>query len=150
MLLNKHIDQRLEQQFTTADMKGVTRWYRKRNENLYRQIMYRQNNMLHVVQAINKNKLQWLSHVTRREEGSMLRVVMKLKMKGKRLRGRPRLKPVFHGACFEAVSAPTLYAPYPRRVRPYPVRIRRVQSRRRNRSKTRSMENGLKVARQHR
>ena len=27
------------------------------------------------------------------------------------------VKPVFHGACFEAVSAPTLYAPYPRRVR---------------------------------
>ena len=43
------------------------------------------------------------------------------------------LKPVFHGACFEAVSAPTLYAPYPRRVR-------------RNRFKTRSMENGLYVA----
>ena len=52
------------------------------------------------------------------------------------------LKPVFHGACFGAVSAPTLYAPYPRRVRPNPARIRRVQSRRRNRSKTRSMENG--------
>ena len=28
------------------------------------------------------------------------------------------VKPVFHGACFGAVSAPTLYAPYPRRVRP--------------------------------
>ena len=55
-----------------------------------------------------------------------------------------RLMPVFHGACFGAVSAPTLYASYPRRVRPYPARIRRrVQSRRRNRSKTRSMENGL-------
>ena len=27
-----------------------------------------------------------------------------------------RVKPVFHGAYFEAVSAPTLYAPYPRRV----------------------------------
>ena len=53
------------------------------------------------------------------------------------------LKPVFHGACFGVVSAPTLYAPYPRRVWPYPARIRRVQSRRRNRSKTRSMENGL-------
>ena len=29
------------------------------------------------------------------------------------------LKPVFHGAYFGAVSAPTLYAPYPRRVRPH-------------------------------
>ena len=36
------------------------------------------------------------------------------------------LEPVFHGACFGAVSAPTLYAPYPRRVK-------------------RSMENGLNV-----
>ena len=27
----------------------------------------------------------------------------------------PSLKPVFHGACFGAVSALTLYAPYPRR-----------------------------------
>ena len=45
----------------------------------------------------------------------------------------------FHGECFGAVSAPTLYAPYPGR----PARIRRVQSWRRNRSKTRSMENGL-------
>ena len=34
------------------------------------------------------------------------------------------LKPVFHGACFGAVSAPTLYAPYPRRVRPNPARIK--------------------------
>ena len=25
------------------------------------------------------------------------------------------VKPVFHGSCFGAVSAPTLYAPYPRR-----------------------------------
>ena len=58
-----------------------------------------------------------------------------------------RVKPVFHGACFGAVSAPTLYVPYPRQVRPYPARIRRVQSRRRNRSKTRSMENGLKSSR---
>ena len=29
------------------------------------------------------------------------------------------------------------------KARPYPARIRRVKSRRRNRSKTRSMENGL-------
>ena len=33
--------------------------------------------------------------------------------------GSSTIKPVFHGACFGAVSAPTLYAPYPRRVRPY-------------------------------
>ena len=33
-------------------------------------------------------------------------------------------QPVFHEACFGAVSAPTLYAPYPRRVRPYPARIK--------------------------
>ena len=53
------------------------------------------------------------------------------------------VKPVFHGACFEADSAPILYAPYPRRVRPCLARIRRGQSRRRIRFKTRSMENGL-------
>ena len=31
-------------------------------------------------------------HVMRREEGSMMRVVMKLKMKGNTPRGRPRLR----------------------------------------------------------
>ena len=53
------------------------------------------------------------------------------------------LKPLFHGACFEADSAPILSAPYTRQARPYPARIRRVQNRRRIRFKTRSMENGL-------
>ena len=53
------------------------------------------------------------------------------------------VKPVFHGACFEADSAPILSAPYTRQARPYPARIRRVQNRRRIRFKTRSMENGL-------
>ena len=48
--------------------------------------------MLHIVQVINKNKLRWFGHVMGREEESTLRVVMKLKMKGKRPRGRPRLR----------------------------------------------------------
>ena len=84
---------RLEQQITTADMEfirmiqGVTIWDRKRNEDLYKQ-----SNMLPIVQVINKNKLRWFGHVMRREEESTLRVVMKLKMKGKRPRGRPRLR----------------------------------------------------------
>ena len=34
------------------------------------------------------------------------------------------VKPVFHGACFEADSAPILYAPYTRRVRPCLARIK--------------------------
>ena len=58
-----------------------------------------------------------------------------------------RVKPVFHRACFEADSAPILYAPYTRRVRPCLARIRRGQHRRRIRFKTRSMENGLYPAR---
>ena len=33
------------------------------------------------------------------------------------------LKPVFRGACFEADSAPILYAPYTRRIRPCLARI---------------------------
>ena len=33
-----------------------------------------------------------------------------------------QVKPVFHGACFGAVSAPTLFIP--RRVRLYPARIK--------------------------
>ena len=37
------------------------------------------------------NKLQWLGHVMRREVESTLRVAMKLKVNGKRPRGRPRL-----------------------------------------------------------
>ena len=61
-------------------------WDGKRNEDLYKQ-----SNM-HIVQVINKNKLRWFGHVMRREEESTLRVVMKLKMKGKRPRGRPRLR----------------------------------------------------------
>ena len=83
----------LEQQITTAYMKvirmtqGVTRWDRKRNEDLYKQ-----SNMLSIVQLINKNKLRWFSHVMRREEESTLRVVMKFNMKGKWSRGRPRLR----------------------------------------------------------
>ena len=73
---------RLQQQITTADMKvirmvkGVTRWDRKRNEDLYKQSNY----MLPIVQVINKNnKLRWFGHVMGREEESMLRVVMKLR-----------------------------------------------------------------------
>ena len=108
----------IEHQITTADMKvirmirGVTRWGRNRNEDLYKQSnmkvirmiqgvtrwdrnrnedLYKQSNMLLIVQVINNNKLRWFGHVVRREEESMLRVVMKLKMKGKRQRGRPRL-----------------------------------------------------------
>ena len=83
----------LEQQITTADMKvirmiqGVTRWDRKRNEDIYKQ-----SNMLSIVQVIDKNKLRWFGHVTRREEESTLRVVMKLKIKGKTPRGRQRLR----------------------------------------------------------
>ena len=70
------LTKRLEQQITTADMKvirkiqGVTRWDSKRNEDLYKQ-----SNMLHIVQVINKNNLRWFGHVTRREEYSTLRVV---------------------------------------------------------------------------
>ena len=44
-------------------------------------------NMLPIVQAIDKNKLRWVGLVTRREEESMLMVVMQLKVKGKRQRG---------------------------------------------------------------
>ena len=87
------LTKRLEQQITTADMKvirmiqGVTRWDSKRNEDLYKQ-----SNMVPIVQGINKNKLRWFGHVMRREEESTLRIVMKLMMKGNRPRGRPRLR----------------------------------------------------------
>ena len=82
------LTKRLEQQITTAGMnvariiQGVTRWDGKRNEDLYKQ-----SNM-HIVQVINKIKRRWFGHVMGREEESTLRVVMKLKMKGKRPRGR--------------------------------------------------------------
>ena len=48
--------------------------------------------MLPIVQVINTNKLQWFGHVMRREDESTLRVVIKLKMKGKRPIGRPILR----------------------------------------------------------
>ncbi len=44
-------------------------------------------NKLSIVQVIDKNKLRWFGLVMRREEESMLKVVMLLKMKGKRPRG---------------------------------------------------------------
>ncbi len=44
-------------------------------------------NMLPIVQAIGKNKLRWCGLVMRREEESMLRVMMQLKANGKRSRG---------------------------------------------------------------
>ena len=80
------------QQITTADMKltrmieGDTRWDKKRNED-----QYTESKMLPIVQVINKKKLSWFGHVMRKEEEST-RVVMKLSMKGKRPRGRPRLR----------------------------------------------------------
>ena len=44
-------------------------------------------NKLSIVQVIDKNKLRWFGLAMRREEESMLRVVMQLKMKRKRPRG---------------------------------------------------------------
>ena len=46
---------------------------------------------LPIAQAIDKNKLRWFGHVTRREEESTLRVVVKLNVKENKPRGRPRL-----------------------------------------------------------
>ena len=44
-------------------------------------------NKLSIVQVIDKNKLRWFGLVMRREEESMLRVVMQLNMKGHIPRG---------------------------------------------------------------
>ena len=65
-------------------------------------------------------------------------------MQNKVIIDRPvSLKPVFHGACFEAVSAPTLYTPYPRRVRP-PARIRRPgEDKARTKSAPKPLQNTL-------
>ena len=49
--------------------------HKQRNEDIYRQI-----NMLPTVQVINDNTFRWFGHVTRREEESTMRVVMKLEM----------------------------------------------------------------------
>ncbi len=45
-------------------------------------------NKLSIVQVIDKNKLRWFGLVVRREEESMLRVVMQLNMKGNIPRGK--------------------------------------------------------------
>ena len=63
-------------------IQGVARWDRKRNEDV-------QSNMRPIVQVINKNKLRWFGH-EEREEKSIPRVVIQLKMKGKNPR-IPRL-----------------------------------------------------------
>ena len=60
-------------------IQGAARWDRKRNEDIYRQ-----SSVLPIVQVINENKLRLFGHIMRREEQSMLTVVMMLKMKGKR------------------------------------------------------------------
>ena len=63
-----------------------TRWERQRDRD------YRQSNMLPIVQVIIKIKLRMFGHVTRREEESMQRVVIKLRWReGARPKGRPIL-----------------------------------------------------------
>ena len=60
------LTKRLEQQITAAVItfirmiKGVTRWDRKINEDLYKQ-----SYMQPIVQVINKNNLRWFGHVMR-------------------------------------------------------------------------------------
>ena len=60
-------------------IQGATRWDRKRNEDLYQR-----RSTLSIVYAINRNKLRWFSDAVKREEESMVRVVVNLKMRGKR------------------------------------------------------------------
>ena len=81
------------------DKKARTTDYNSRHESYQNytrghqnEDLYKQSNMLPIVQVIDKNKLRWFGHVMATEEESTLRVVMKLKMKGKRPRGRPRLR----------------------------------------------------------
>ena len=66
----------VEELITTADMKGIR--YKESPDGTQKgnEDLYRQSNMLTVVQVINKNKLRWFGHVMRREEESTLRVVM--------------------------------------------------------------------------
>ena len=45
-------------------------------------------NKLSIIQVIDENELRWFGLVMRRKEESMLKVVMQLKMKGKRPRGK--------------------------------------------------------------
>ncbi len=48
--------------------------------------------MLPIVKVINKKKRRWFGHVMRKDEESTLRAVMKLNMKRKTPRRRPRLR----------------------------------------------------------
>ena len=48
----------------------------------------------------------------------MLSDALIVRLSARKTHGNSHLKPVFHGACFEADSAPILYAPYTRRVKP--------------------------------
>ena len=49
--------------------------HKQRNEDMYRQI-----NMLPIVQVVNKNKFRWFGHVMRRDEESTMRVGLNLDM----------------------------------------------------------------------
>ena len=50
------------------------------------------SDMLPIAEVANKNKLRWFDHVMRREEESMLKVVMKLNMKGKETKMKNKSK----------------------------------------------------------
>ena len=80
----------LEQQITTADMKvirmtqGATRWGRKINEDLYKQ-----SNMLSIVQVINKNKLRWFG---RQERGRVYSSCNEVQYEGKVIKRKTNTK----------------------------------------------------------
>ena len=61
----------------------------------------------------------------------------------------PCVKTVFHGACFGAVSAPTLYAPYPRKALPGEDKARTKSAPKPLQNTLhgkRALESGMKVA----
>ena len=46
----------------------------------------------HIATVIRRRRLEWFGHIKRRDETENIRAVVEMKMEGKRLRGRPKLK----------------------------------------------------------
>jgi hypothetical protein len=66
-------------------MSGVTRKNRIRNEYMSGSI-----GVASIVDKIRVNRLRWFRHVMRREETKSIRTIMKMNVKGKRGRSRPK------------------------------------------------------------
>ncbi len=66
---------------------GVTRMDRWRNEDVRKKL-----GVAPITEKMRESRLRWYGHVERREDDSILKIVTKMEVEGKRARGRPKLR----------------------------------------------------------